>query len=329
MATGFFYFEQARNHLLKSEEFGLIEYARHIKMGDSIDSFNSEYSYRINHNKKHINIRNFKIEDRFSKLIPISHKNGYIEVFKTKNSFDKNIMDIRIRIISIQILLLLLFAYISYRLANDALKPFRESIATLDKFAKDLIHDLNTPVTSIKLNMRLLEKKIPEITEDKVMIRLNKSVNNISELHENLTILLEEKTFQLEMIDLCEIVDDIIEVQKPLYPDINFISDCKQFKAKVNAKAIKQILQNLISNASKYNNKNGYIKIYHKENRLYIEDSGKGIKEPQKIFDRDYSTEDSSGIGLDIVKRLAKAMDIEVRVTQNSKIGVTFVLIIN
>ncbi|NPA59958.1 MAG: sensor histidine kinase, partial [Epsilonproteobacteria bacterium] len=75
----------------------------------------------------------------------------------------------------------------------------------------------------------------------------------------------------------------------------------------------------------KYNSKNGYIKIYTKEDSLYIEDSGIGIKEPEKIFIRSYSEKHSSGIGLDIVKRLAFAMNIVIDV-KTSKNGSTFIL---
>jgi len=44
-----------------------------------------------------------------------------------------------------------------------------------------------------------------------------------------------------------------------------------------------------------------------------------------KIFQRSYSTEDSSGIGLDIVKRLATALDIEIEVKNKEK-GTIFIL---
>jgi len=228
-------------------------------------------------------------------------------------------------VIIIQIILIIIFAYISYYLAQNALKPLQKSISILDSFAKDLIHDLNTPVTSIKLNLKLLEK-IDNISTHKAFIRLNKGVNSISLLHENLTILLEEKTFLIKDVDISNVVSDIIEVQKTIYPNIKFISDCIGFRAKVNSNAIKQLLENIISNASKYNNENGYVKVYSKHKLLYIEDSGKGILNPDKIFDRNYSERDSSGIGLDIVKRLALAMNIDIKVENNSSKGVTFIL---
>ncbi len=326
LAVGFFYFEQMKGHLLKSEEFSIIEYARHIKMNESLENFQVEYTHKmLKQNATHIDIRNFTItETQFIKLIPMDRRGSYIKLFKSKKSYLAKLTSLKQKIISIQILLLLLFAYISYLLAKSALKPLQESIATLDKFAKDLIHDLNTPVTSIKLNMKILEKK-ECLENNNSMIRLKKSVQTISELHENLTILLQEETFQMQLIYLHSIVEDVVQTQKQIYPDISFKVDCGGFQAKVNINAIKQILQNIISNACKYNVKNGYVHIYMKENSLYIKDSGKGIEEPDKIFERSYSGEGSSGIGLDIVKRLANAMDIKIEV-QSDKKGTILIL---
>ena len=326
LAAGYFYFEQTKNHYLKIEEFSLIEYARHIKMGNILDEYSKDYHHSFKSIPKHIDIKNFTIDkEEFSKLLPMNRNGKYLQVFKSKKSFDEKLYSIKKKILIIQLLLLFIFAYLSYKLAKSALKPLQESIATLDKFAKDLIHDLNTPVTAMQLNMKLIEK-IPELQDNKPLGRLKKSISSISELHENLTILLQEETFQMQVQNICPIAQEVIELQKVLYPHIHFYNQCNVFKAKINRHAMKQILQNILSNACKYNRENGYVKIYHKKNALYIEDNGKGIKEPQKIFERSYSDENSSGLGLDIVKRLALAMDIKITVQKNEPKGTLFIL---
>ena len=177
------------------------------------------------------------------------------------------------------------------------------------------------------LNMRLL-KKDPNFSKNTALKRVYRGVHTISELHENLTILLQEETFQLENIEVFDIVDEVIAMHKPLYPNINFLIEPFWLTCKTNPKALKQILQNIISNACKYNRKDGFVKIYAKGNSLYIQDSGKGIEKPEKIFDRSFSGEKSSGIGLDIVKRLAFALNIKVAVSSDSS-GTTFTLKFN
>lgn len=294
-------------------------------MQKSLEGFSSGYHYVFIDSDKHIDIRNFTInENEFTKFLPTRNDSYYLKVLKSKKDFLENLWKLKQKVLAIQILLLLIFAYISYKLAKNALKPLQESISTLDKFAKDLIHDLNTPVTSIKLNLKLLEK-IPTIKENNAFLRLNKSVNTISELHGNLTILLQEGTFQMQVINVFDLLEDVAQIQKIIYPNIDFKIESSNFKVKINPYAMKQILQNIISNACKYNSKNGYVKIYAKGDALYIQDSGKGIKEPDKIFERSYSAEHSSGIGLDIVKRLSYAMNIEIEVS-SSETGSCFIL---
>jgi len=298
----------------------MIEYARDIKMGGNIQNYKQEYTHEfVKVPNKHINISNFSIsKNDFSKYLPMNHNLDYLLVHKTKKHFEVALWELKKRVIFAQVVLLFIFAFISYLLAKNALKPMKESISKLDKFAKDLIHDLNTPLTSIKLNMKLLQR-VQGVKEQKSAIRLSKSVHEISELHDNLTLLLEEETFQIESFNICEVVVDVMQTHKQIYPNLHFLQECEEFSVRANKNAIRQILQNIISNACKYNAEHGFVKIYKNENILYIEDSGKGIKEPSKIFERSYSAEHSSGIGLDIVKRLALAMNLHIEVKTSSK----------
>jgi two-component system OmpR family sensor kinase len=328
LVAGFFYYIQIQNHLLKSEEFSLIEYARHIKLHQDMSEYrDGTFSHKfVQKPGKHIDIRNFTVLDNsFIKYIPTKLPHYYIKIVKNKKSFNQKLFALKIKIWALQFLLLILFGFISYKLAKNALKPLQESISTLDKFAKDLIHDLNTPVTSIQLNMKLLEKN-SECKENSALGRVKKSVDTISELHENLTVLLQEETFQMQQINICKVTQEITQMQQQIYPDIRFITECSNFNAKVNAHAIKQILQNIISNACKYNAVGGYVKIYNDTHALYIQNSGPKIENPQKIFDRAYSSDKrSSGIGLDIVNRLAQAMNIQIEVHSNEQSN-TFIL---
>ena len=329
LTAGFFYYIQIQNHLLKAEEFSLIEYARHVKLHLNMNEYSDgTYSHKfVTKSCEHIDIRNFSVSNKsFMKYMPTKKLYYYLQILKKKTAFKQKLFALKLKIWTLQFLLLLVFAFISYKLAKSALKPLKESILTLDKFAKDLIHDLNTPVTSIRLNMKLLEKK-EEYADNVAFQRVKKSVDTISELHENLTILLQEETFQLEQVNLCEITQEILQTQQQIYPNIRFTKECSNFTAKLNTHAIKQILQNIISNACKYNTENGYVKIYTKKSTLYIQNSGPKIVNPDKIFERSYSSDKhSSGIGLDIVNRLAKAMSIEIK-AESSEESNTFLLI--
>ncbi|MEA1955585.1 MAG: sensor histidine kinase, partial [Campylobacterota bacterium] len=202
LASGFFYFQQMKSQVIKEEHFSLIEYARHLKMGDEMSEFSKDFHYKFTTRKEHIDISNFiEKENEFTKYIPTRQPKKYLQVFKSKEVYKKIVTNLKSKIIIFQISLLFVFALISFFLARNALKPLKESIDTLDKFAKDLIHDLNTPVTAMKLNIKLLEKN-EDIKDIKAFLRLKKSVSTISELRGSLTTLLEEKTFQITNLNL-------------------------------------------------------------------------------------------------------------------------------
>mgnify|MGYP000107886480 CR=1 FL=1 len=123
------------------------------------------------------------------------------------------------------------------------------------------------------------------------------------------------------------IVQNVVQTYERIYPTIDF--ECKDFElyVTVNHKAFKQVLINLLSNACKYNRKNGFVKVYVQEKNLFIEDNGLGIKSPDSIFQRSYKEHiHGTGIGLDIVKRLCDAMNIEIEVSSKLNIGSKFIL---
>jgi len=319
LASGFFYFEQMSFQLKKAQHFSLIEYARTIKMGEDLHHFSKDYHHTFVNKEQNIDISNFAIvNNEFTKYIPTKEMHYYLQVFKSTKEYHHNLQKIKYKIISMQLILLFLFAFISYILAKNALKPLNKSIETLDKFAKDMIHDINTPLTAMQLNIKLLQKD-ENIKDLKPFHRLKTSVNAIGELKSSLTTLLEQKTFQIQKIQLCKVVDEVIELHQPNYPNLTFTIECKSFYVNTNQNGLKQILNNLISNACKYNKKNGYIKIYTKENILFIEDSGTPIEDAQKIFQREFSTKNSTGFGLDIVKRLCEEMKIKIDVTSSQE----------
>ena len=325
LVAGHFYCDQQYEQRIKDEHFAIIDYARQLKMHEATTAKD------ISHTVVMKKIENFTMdtlvitEDSIEKYIPANKwHTHYMFITKDRAHFNAHIEELRIQIIAIQVLLLMLFALISLFLTNSALRPMKEAIYKLDKFTKDLIHDLNTPLTTIKLNLKLLTKN-PSFKENKALNRIEKSSYEISELHENLKVLLEEDTFQLEDISVCEVANELLHDYKAIYTTLRFSIECHSLQSHLNENALKQILHNLLSNACKYNTKEGSIKLYTQGRTLYIQDSGSGIENPERIFERNYSEQSSSGIGLDIVKRLCNAMNITIEVDSSAK-GTTVAL---
>ena len=304
LLLGYLYFKQHHTIIMQNTAMQMHQYI--LKQKESNFSYEkSGYSYDM--------VEFIKVK----RQLPIKDEDVYYKAF-TNNLViyidaplvDNQIKKLKTYVITGQVILLLIFAFISYVLARKSLQPMIEAFNHLDNFTKDLIHDLNTPVTSILLNTKMLKKDANDNTIKKVN-RIENSAKNISSLYANLEILLQGEKLKKQNFDLCVIIQDIINEYKTIYPHINFEFEIKNITINSNEIAIKRILDNIISNSCKYSTKqNPYINIEFKNNTLYIKDNGKGIKYPKKIFQRNYKEDDNGyGIGMHIVYKLCSELN--------------------
>ncbi len=325
--SGYFYFKQQKEALISHEQFSIIWYARMLKT-TGFSYAKEGFSYEILDRRiERFNPQNLKITACcIEKIVPSRRDGRYILVKKDRAEYDRGIRSLVVKIVTVQLLLLLLFALISMVLAHLSLRPMRQTILRLDRFAKDLIHDLNTPVTSILLNLRLLQKD-EACGRKRELQRIATSANEIAALYKNLNILLEEKTFKTARFDLCPMLAELTEHYRLRFPDLAIDVRCERFEVTANEAAIKQVLHNLLTNACKYNRKGGSVEIWTRGKALFIKDGGEGIEHVEKIFQRHYKESDSgSGIGLHIVKTLCDAMGIAVSAESRKSIGTVVTL---
>jgi len=194
---------------------------------------------------------------------------------------------------------------ISFLFSFYALYPLRNALALLEEFIKDIIHDLNTPITSILINLKMMEK-----TEEVESIA--QSANAISMLHKNLNVYLKENVFEEEKFSIKEAVNEQVLFFAPLYDYLKWEVNVEEQVITSNKNALSRILYNLLSNACKYNTADGFIKIEMQHNKLLIINNSYGIKEPKKVFDRFYKESNRGlGIGLHIVEKLCNELGIK------------------
>jgi len=239
-------------------------------------------------------------------------------LYQTKTAIFKNDRTVEFLFSSIGILLLtLLFSFYS-------LSPLRHAFKLTEEFIKDILHDFNTPISSLLLNVKTLPKT--KESYDKIN-RIEQSLNTILSLQENLKSYLKQHPTQNEKFDLLKLLTERVEPLKSLYPTLTFTIIGKPLWLNSNEASINRILDNLLINAAKYNKENGNIKIQIKKNHLIISDTGKGIKHAKKIFDRFYKEHERGlGIGLHIVKKLCNELKIKIKVYSKIDKGTTFVL---
>ena len=226
---------------------------------------------------------------------------------------------------SLALLVLLMFSFV---LAKLFLKPMRDSIILLDRFIKDTTHELNTPLSAILANIEMMDKDVMVEKNRKKLERITIAAKTVSTLYEDLTYLTleHERENRDEILDLRKIILERIDYFETLSRSrqisISHDLDAEQFL--MDRKKFIRVIDNLISNAIKYNRRGGSIKISLHKGRLIVEDTGIGIEEEKIpfIFDRYLrfnSSEGGFGVGLSIVRKITDEYAIEIEV--NSKLG--------
>ena len=219
---------------------------------------------------------------------------------------------------------------IGYFLLKLFLKPMRDSLHLLDTFIKDTTHELNTPVSTILTNIELIDK---EEMEDKALVKIINRVEigakTISNIYDDLTyLMLNNKIISHNQdIELKELIKQRVEYFSSLL-DMKKIEVVLRLESNVvlhiDSKKISKLIDNILSNAIKYNKIGGSIFITLKEDSLSIKDTGKGIeKEHIDLMLERYARFDSAvggfGIGLNIVKMICDEYNLTIKI--DSEVG--------
>lgn len=213
-------------------------------------------------------------------------------------------------------------------------KPLIKINENLDKFIKDSIHEINTPLAIITTNVELFCMKHGE---NKHLARIKAAAKSLSNLYNDMEYLIkrERGLFVKERVDLGEAL-----LQRTAYfteiaqmKGIDF--ECKVSVgciASINVAKLYRLIDNNLSNAVKYSNENSKIeatltKISDDKAVMSIKDFGIGIENPDKIFDRYYREELSKGgfgLGLNIVKNICEDESIKIDIVSKIDEGSEF-----
>ncbi|WP_320036252.1 HAMP domain-containing sensor histidine kinase [Halarcobacter sp.] len=295
-----------------------------------------DYTFDFKNDKFILDVVEFDNKKELFKLYRC--KEGFCSYFKAANSglyllkvifpqekYEKIYEEFIIKIFKFSIIVMFILLILSFGFAFYSLRPMREALYLLENFLKDIIHDLNTPSTSILLNSKLLRKR----GDFEEIERIELSAKTISSLYKNLEFISQKGIEKNENISIEEVINSKIEVLQKLYPTIVFKKDIEDFYVKTNENAFERILDNLLTNACKYNKKNGIVHIYASNNKIIIKDTGIGIKNVGKVFDRYYKETDRGlGIGLSIVKKLCDALDIKISIKSKIEEGTSVELVL-
>ncbi len=228
-------------------------------------------------------------------------------------------------------LLFIFITFIGVVLLKLFLRPMREAIELLDNFIKDTTHELNTPVSVIVANIEGIDQDRLEPKDAKKIRRVDIAAHTISNIYNDLTYLILHHDIAVKDEDiylsqfLCERVDYFrvsMEQKK-----IRFIKQIDEgIMIHMDKNKLGRLIDNLISNAIKYNKIDGEIRIELEAGRLVIEDTGIGIPEEKisKVFQRYQRANDTVGgfgIGLHIVAMISQEYGISLKIDSKINIG--------
>lgn len=236
------------------------------------------------------------------------------------------------------------------REANERLKRIDE---IKSHFISAASHELRTPLTSLKGYVEIILQEEVGTINEKQREFLCYVKESTDRLHRLLNELLDiskiesgQVKMKLQMTNLRDLLKDELMIFKP-QADEKSISLSLETDQQLNAVScdpdkIREVMDNLISNAIKYTPRNGKIKIYAKnqENdvRIDVRDTGIGIRkedqvrifEPFQHIEKNGAerSEESTGLGLALVKEIVNAHGGSVHVASDEGNGSCFSVVL-
>lgn len=216
-----------------------------------------------------------------------------------------------------------------------------QAIKSRDEMLGIISHELKNPLTSMALSSHLIQKILPkETTSEKVLLliksldpsiqRMNKLVSDLLDVTR-----LESQALHCEpkLISLSNIIDEVIGIYMATSEAKNILisSQISRECTEIFSDEIRtiQILSNLVSNAIKFTEPGGKIKLEAVRSgemaEISVTDNGKGIpeKELSNVFQKFWQEKDSehigTGLGLAIAKGLVESLGG--RIWVESKVG--------
>lgn len=247
-----------------------------------------------------------------------------------ENSFLKEFEILKKNVLSVLFLSMSIISIIGVFLARLFLSPVKNEIARIDKFIKDTTHELNTPVAALMMSISALKKLD---IDQKIVRRVDISAKRVSDIYNDLTYLFfkDMSGKNAQLLDFKTIIENRVEyfadfaAMKKIKIELNL----EEFMYKIEQESAIRLIDNLISNAIKYNKISGIIVISLKNGVLAIEDSGFGIdeknqKEIFKRYKRADNTKGGFGIGLDIVASICRDYNIKIELDSKKNRGTVF-----
>ena len=227
------------------------------------------------------------------------------------------------------------FSLLGLFLGKLFVAPMRDSIQRMNHFIQDTTHELNTPISTILTNIEMMEAfGSHEHTEE--LKRIEIASKTLSRIYDDLTFLNLNHNYyrHIESLDVSKLA-----AQRVLY--FSAMAENKGLTLEINIDEgivleidkndFTRLLDNLITNAIKYNKPKGRVTLNVTKDFLSLIDTGVGI--PKKDlgtitcrFRRANQSEGGFGIGLDIVNQVVNHYGFVLKIDSHPDKGTKVVI---
>ena len=221
----------------------------------------------------------------------------------------------------------------SFLLLRNFSAPFEKLNTQLDNFIKDSMHEINTPLSIINLNVDLFENKHGN---NKYLQRMKSASKTLATIYDDMNYLVKQGRVKhtIQNIFMGKFIQNRVDYFKEIanLKEITFETDITiPLEYTFSKTKLQRIVDNTLSNAIKYSLADSRVEVLlYKDNGKIIftvKDYGVGIKNIDKIFSRYYRENEAKGgfgIGLNIVKQIIDEENILLDVTSAVGKGTTF-----
>jgi two-component system NtrC family sensor kinase len=224
--------------------------------------------------------------------------------------------------------------------ANEQLLA-SERLATIGKMAAHVTHEIRNPLSSIALNLELLEEELPASADEanNLLRAIKAEVERLSGLSEQYLSVARQRPQQKRPEKLGEIVEEACEFvrreleQAGITLELEIQRDVADFTLPVDEAQIRQALLNLLRNAREAMPSGGRVrvKLHRAEDGLdlIVDDEGVGMPATTRehLFEPFFTTKQhGTGLGLAITRQIAEAHGGGIRVEPREPKGTRIVL---